>query len=213
MNGKITKFFALTMAVFFCFSFLSCSGVDYKEGRDREEDDSKKRDRDRFNPDDYRPDLSDQNCAEYQSSVSSFRPLTDLLSTWFTGSSQNNPFRKAEACLVKSIDQSLKPLCEEERLLKDELKEFKDDPEIVDEIEEEREGIEDAKFEYADILYEFADGADDFADTLVSEDTENRWKILKNLLVTREARGYADVIAIRARRLCGSTLRRQTRRQ
>ena len=214
MNGKITAFFILILTVFVCLSFLSCSDVDYKDGRDREEDDDddSRRNRDFTVP--PRPDFSDQDCTEYQSNVPSFRFASDLISRILTGKAKNNPFRMAEACLLKYIDQSLGPLCEEEQLLKKELEEYRNEPEIVDEIERDLENIEDIKYEYADILYEFAEEIDVVVDEeVVIEDPRNGLERIGNILVTREARSYADVIAFRTRRLCGSTLRRQTRRR
>lgn len=214
MSGRITKIFILTLAV----SFFSCSDVNYNEGKggregeaDPTEADPTRRGRN-FTPP-GKPDFSDKNCSEYQS-VKSFRPLSDFFSTVFYGSVEDNPLRKTEACVIKSIDQSLKPVCEEERLLKAELKEYKGNREIEEEIQEELGAIEEVKWEYADILYDFADDVEkDLTKTLEFEDTENKWKIWSNILVTREVRGFADVISFRARRLCGATLRRQTRRQ
>ena len=213
MNGKIMKIFILVVTVFFCsICFFSCSDLDYKEGGERERGDDSRGGRDRvpFDIKGHEPDFYDEDCTEYKSTVKSFRPLTDLFSVLLTGSSKNNPLRQAEACVLKSIDESLKPLCEEEALLKAELKEYENDREIVEEIEKDLRNVQDAKYLYADILYDFAENVDEWIDEyVVLEDPDNGWEKLGNSLLTREARSVSDIIVISANRVCGSTLRRQ----
>ena len=186
-------------------AIVGCSGIDYKDRKDRLERD---RDKSDFDKDEHRPDLAGENCTKYKSKVVSFRPVSDMISTWITGSAKYNILRYAENCILKSADQSLKPVCAEERALKKELREYKNDPEILDEIEEELEYVEEAKEEYAEILYEFAEEVDEIAEDLVDDDPDTGWDRIYNLLVTREARGYADIVALTARRFCGSDLRR-----
>ena len=209
--GSVLKTaFAGAAAALFAAALPACSDLNYTDNKDRLE---RERDKSDFNKDQHMPDLAGENCTQYKAKVKSFRPISDTISTLLTGSAQENPFRYAENCILKSADESLKPVCEEKRALKEELREYKNDPEVLEEIEEELEYVEDAQYEYAEILYEFADELDEIADDLGIEDPENGWERAWNLMLRREARSYADVVALTARRFCGSDLRKDRRKK
>ena len=152
-------------------------------------------------------------------------------------SSQNNPFTKLENCLLQAMDKSLKPVCDEERSLKAALKKDQGDDETWEEIEETLAYLSEVKYEYADTLYEIADGinemyvqtqanvkgevkySDEFyeivdginqlvdAKVQVNEQETDSVNILADILISEIIGGYGDMIALRARRFCGSTLR------
>ena len=194
------------------FALLSCSKFDFDNGDKRPRDDSDRGtsrfDRDVLPFEELKPDLFTKNCSGYQSDIRSFR-FSDIL----FGSEKNNPFRSAENCLLQAMDRSLKPICDEERILKEELKKGRYSDEDREEIEERLESLEEFKYEYADNFYEIADSTDEAYD-IVKDDVDDKvTDPLTNLVVdmfwTREFRGFGDAIARRARRLCGYNLRKR----
>ena len=102
-----------------------------------------------------KPEPFIKNCIEYSSDFRSFQ-VSDIIS-----SSQNNPFRRVENCLLQAMNKSLKPVCDEERSLKAALRKDQHDDETWEEIEKTLVYLEEVKYEYADTLYEVADGIDE----------------------------------------------------
>ena len=189
-------------------ALFSCSKFNY-QGGDRDGDGDRGRDKyDRPVKEFEDPDLSMKNCKEYKSNVTSFR-WSDV---WF-GGGKNNVFRHLESCILKAMDKSLKPVCDEERELKELREEYKHDEEALEEIEEDLAYIEETKYEFADVFYEFVDGIEEIGDDVEDEVDHAITDPISNTVVqifgpTREIRSYGDVIAKKARKLCGSSLRR-----
>ena len=202
--------------IFLCgFALLSCSKFNFGDDDKRYKDPDGKRGTSRFDRDvlpfeELKPDLFTKNCSGYQSDVRSFR-FSDIL----FGSEKNNPFRNAENCLLRAMDRSLKPVCNEEKILKEELKEGNYSDEDIEEIEERLESLEEFKYEYADNFYEIADNTDEAYDIIQDgvddKVTDGITNLLVDMFVSREVRSYGDVIALRARKLCGSNLRKRDR--
>ena len=156
------------------------------------------------------PDLSMEDCREYKLNVTSFR-WSDV----YSGGRENNVFRHLESCLLKSMDKSLKPVCDEERELKALLDEYSHDEESLAKIEEDMAYLEETKYEFADVFYEFADGIEEIGDEVEEEVDKRITDPVSNTIVqifapTREFRSYSDVIVRKARKLCGSSLRPET---
>ena len=152
-------------------------------------------------------DIFQENCGDFPADIKSFRPLSDILSDIFSGSAQNNPLRQIENCLLQTMDEGLKPICDEEKLLKQKLREGNLTAEDLEEINEELVHLEDVKYAYADILYEVAGGTDKFVDVTISA---TKFDVLSNvLIIDKKIRGiFKDIVRIKALNLCGSTLER-----
>ena len=185
-------------------------------------------------------DLFTENCGEYPSDIKSFRPLSDMIS----GSAQNNPLRIAENCLLQVMDKNLKPICDEEKILKGELRKGNYNTEDLKEINEYLTQLVKVKQEYADILYEVANEADKMlkalqdgtttdvattdvatTDVATTDDattddattddattddatTDAILSVVYDMSIKGIREGYRDIVAIKALKLCGSTLER-----
>ena len=197
------------------FALLSCSKFDFDDGDKRSGDDSDRgRGTSRFDRDvlpfeELKPDLFAKNCGGYQSDAKSFRFSEAVLKDKY------NYFKKAENCLLWAMDRSLKPICDEERILKEELKEGRYSNEDNEEIEERLESLEEFKYEYSDTFYEIADNTDETYEIIKGVVDDKVTDPVPNLLIdvfwTREFRGFGDAIARRARKLCGYNLRKRDR--
>lgn len=188
-------------------ALFSCSKFNY-QGGDKDPEDRGKDKYDRPVKEFEEPDISMKNCKEYKSNVTSFR-CSDVV----FGGGNNNVFRHLENCILKAMDKSLKPVCDEEKELEGLREEYKHDEEALEEIEEDLAYIEDMKYDFADVFYEFVDGIDEIGDEVEYEVDRRITDPITNTLIqicgpTREVRSYSDVIARRARKLCGSSLRR-----
>ena len=194
------------LALVSLIAFFSCSKFNY-QGGDKDDGDRGREKYKRPLKEFEDPDLSMKNCKEYKSNVTSFR-LSDV----FFGGRDNNVFRHLESCILKAMDKSLKPVCDEERELKELREEYKHDEEALEEIEEDLDYIEETKYEFADVFYEFVDGIEEIGDEVEGEVDKRITDPISNTVVqifgpTREIRSYSDVIARKARKLCGSSLR------
>ena len=163
---------------------------------------------DALNLDELRSDISMKNCGNYDPGTKIFRLSTAFLE-------DDSPIEKIENCLGKAMDKSLKPICDEERNLKNALKEGQHDSvTTLEEIEGQLAYLEEVKYEYAQDFYDYADGFDDLHESFQkSVDNVFKEKWLRtgvDMLFSREIRSFSDLVARKARRLCGSSLSQNT---
>ena len=96
-----------------------------------------------------RPDIFTENCIQYGSNTKSF---------WFSNvvfsPGENKPFSSKENCLLQAMDKGLKPICDEEKILSQQLEEGNYNDKDIAEIKETLADIKKIKDEYADDLYE-----------------------------------------------------------
>ena len=141
---------------------------------------------------------SAKNCSEYKNSGSF---------SLFGDASLTEPVRN---CFAQKIDQGLRPLCNQEKALKRELRD-ESDPGAIAEIEEELDEVEEAKYFIADDLYLIAADFDDIEEE-ASEDFENErsdhdpWGNLANTLgslyVKSEIGGFSRFLNSKIRNAC-----------
>ena len=152
------------------------------------------------------PDKEEEDCRKYKGGGFSFLPDEIAVSKWL----QN--------CLAKMIDNNLKPLCEEEREVRDRLAyyESRGDQEAVEIAEDELQAIEDQKYEVADGIYSFADESSNIDDELRDriddtwgEDDSFMRRIgasVGHVFIGSEVGSITRVLDSRARRVCRSQI-------
>ena len=206
MAHNILKFLSGISLLLLCFAFLSCSQFNYgdDEGRGRDRDG-----KDTFGKGDVLSDEKEgskvkKNCGKYQDEINSHRFIPD----------EYNPLAQLENCLLKEMNRYLKPVCEEEKMLKKELRGNPDD-ETLEAIEERLDYLKRTKYEFAGSLYEIADGSDEIHEALQDEVDKKVTDIIPNVVISlfasREVGSIGDTIARKATSLCSSSLRRSDR--
>ena len=172
-----------------------------------------------------RADIFQENCGESPSDIA--LSLSDILSS----SAQNNPFRRIEHCLVYTMDESLKPLCDQAKVITTRIKACATNPHICNQghsYNDERTKIleilillEQVKTKYANIFYEAANDLDETLTTLlqdgpttteVATDTSSADNTIADAAILDvlipEQGHFKDIVRIKALNLCGSTLER-----
>ena len=207
---KLLHFLLLTSL----FIFISCkplslgvsgSGESEYFNDDSGQDDYQKVVKD-LNIEELKEKGSGEKCSEYKNSGSF---------SLFGDASLLEPIRN---CFAQKIDQGLRPLCEQEKELKRELRD-ESDPGAIAEIEEELDEIEEAKYFIADDLYLIAADFDDIEED-VSEDFEKErsdhdpWGNLANTVVSiyvkSELGGFTRFLNSKIRNACrGVNVRRR----
>lgn len=145
-------------------------------------------------------DNQEQNCSDYRAKGTS---------AGFLNLSQ--PIRN---CMAKSIDESLIPLCEEERLVKNALK-TEQDSVRRQELENYLQGIQVAKQEVKADLYERANEFDS-ASSAITDELDNKFSsgglgnvllgITTKSLVRNETAGFRSFLDIRSSQACGGLI-------
>lgn len=198
-------FIGIALAVCLLAS-LSCSQFKW-DGKDRDGADGgeKPPPLDRDLTDFEKPKLP-KDCGDYESSTSVFRP-----SSIFLGGKDKNPLSQGDNCILKAMDESLKPVCDEEKELKNLAEQYAGDEKAMEEIEEHLAHIEDTKYDFADFFYDIADEMDKIADEgeewVDDTFTDKIPNSLLHIFLTKELGAYGKLVARRAHRLCGSSLK------
>ena len=146
------------------------------------------------------------DCGEYRN-ASSFSLL-----------GKNSPFKKAQNCLAKALDDGLRPLCEDEKKAKELLRiyEKERDDLAVREVEEYLKDLEEIKYDTADEIYYLADTFydtcaeldGDWDDELDEAKREDRNWINKlfirggKMLTSSECQGFRRIADSRGRNPC-----------
>lgn len=210
MNGKKTLFYTFTLLL--CLTFSACSGFSTKKrGGDGKGDDGS-------SPSDSKDDSKEkveEKCRQYKPDNAAVLLSSDL----FFGADKN-PFRDLINCIEKYMDNSLKPICDEEKELEKKLEESHHDSKARARFEERLRYLEIEKENTAEVLYEFAEFPDEIyraveekCDTDTKDHSFARWLAKKIGKLTcrqinREIFGAPTrAIARKAELLCGSSLR------
>ena len=212
------KSFMKTIILLFCAIFLlnSCKplSLDDEDGRDRDFEVDPAKGKENFSL----PDLTDisaeeivnksmsGNCGDYRN-ASSFSIFGD-----------KSPFKKAQNCLAKALDESLGPLCEDEKKAKQLLRiyEKERDEVAVQEVEEYLNDLEEIKYDTAEEIYYMADGFyeqceewdNEWEDEIdEAKEKDRRWynKLLKRagkMVVSTECQGFRRIADSRGRNPC-----------
>ena len=152
------------------------------------------------------PEEEDEDCREYNGG--GFSILGDV-----------SPFQWAQNCIAYQIDKSLAPICEEERDVREALRdcEGRCSDEEIEIWEEHLSAIEDQKYEIADGIYAMADESSNISDELHDKvDSSEKWggssRPIKrifgsalNMLIDSEVGGFTRVLDSRARMACRGT--------
>ena len=140
-----------------------------------------------------------ENCTEYKHSG---------------GFALTPPVKAALNCFTKIIDTQLKPLCDQERDLKEALKYYKSqrDKDGIEGIEEELLVVEELKYEIADDIYDIADEFDELKEEFLDkiddyddDDDHIAEKVLIGIgrVVTKtEIGAFTKALDSRARKAC-----------
>ena len=206
------KFLSFFFLPFLLLSLSQCNSFSLDgddKGKDDREDRSGDYDDDREQDIDYSEKRKDflENCSEYENHI-------DISPLELT--------KGIRSCLSKAIDEGLKPLCEQEEILKEQLKraERNGDDIAAQDIEDDLLALEEDKYALADDLYDLADSFDEVgnaardstADTvdeaIEGEDDEADifgWRLfgaVMNMGITVELDGFTRLVDRRARKAC-----------
>ena len=208
-------------------SLSSCTRVNYNQEQNRikqERSDDQNNDLPNFTLDEIQDldldelkdkiDLKSENCGDYKSITPSLHIISDPIFRFF--GTKNNPIRSLKNCLAKSIDDSLRPVCEAEQRLNELEREHRDDDLALAEIDQARYNVETIKYSVVDSLYEAADDLDRAygkkLDKLLDKNSGSTGDIIELVLDT-EIGSFVQFFENKANSVCLDTIDFRSRRR
>ncbi len=212
------KFVSIVFTLFLTLILSNCTGLNYtlpdnrsstkRDKRDHKENDFKLEDINELDYDELgKVDIKQEGCASYNSGVPSFNLASDIVSSL---ADVKNPVTAYKNCMAKAIDDSLKPICENEKNLDALEKENRNNDEALDQIEQARYNLENVKESVIEQFYNIADGLDRLAQKSsdrILRKNDDLWGDLGDFIIQSEAGSFTSFFESKANSVCFGNLK------